>query len=54
MSAIKCINCGKPKKEEDTFCPTCTTALKKLPPQKQKFLKEMKDEFDKFKLEFER
>ncbi len=52
MSETKCINCGKPKKEEDTFCPSCTTALKKLAPQKQQFLKEMKLEFDKFKKEF--
>lgn len=54
MSATKCINCGKPKKPEEDFCPRCTEAMKKLPPQRQQFLKEMKDEFDKFKLEFER
>lgn len=53
MSAIKCINCGKPKKEEEDFCQSCTTALKKLAPQKQQFLREMKEEFDKFKAEFE-
>lgn len=52
MSAIKCINCGKPKKKDEDFCPSCTLGLKKLSPQKQQFLKEMKDEFDKFKKGF--